>query len=194
MYSPIKGTALHTKQRLLAATLSALLSLGIVATAFGDPPFVTDDPQPVDYQNWEFYIASMHSDLGGDWSATAPQFEVNYGAVPNLQLHLMVPLAYDSPPAGAAHYEVGDIELGAKYRFIQETNGGPRWGFFHCLKCRPAAQRTISAMAMFRPVSPYGCRRVGVRGPPTVGVATASVLFPDTTIGVLSGRCCKGRC
>ena len=105
MYSPIKGTALHTKQRLLAATLSALLSLGIVATAFGDPPFVTDDPQPVDYQNWEFYIASMHSDLGGDWSGTAPQFEVNYGAVPNLQLHLMVPLAYDSPPAGAAHYE-----------------------------------------------------------------------------------------
>src|ERR1035438_2815673 len=121
---------MHTKQRLLVVTLSAVVSLGIVGTTFGGPPFVTDDPEPVEYQHWEFYIASMHSELGGDWSGTVPQFEVNYGVVPDLQLHLIVPLAYDLPPEEVGHYGLGDIELGAKYRFIQETNGLPQVGVF----------------------------------------------------------------
>jgi len=122
------------KHPLGAVTLEAVLSLWIAGTAFGGPPFVTDDPEPVDYQNWEFYVASMQSKLGGDWSGTAPHFEVNYGAVPDLQLHLIAPLAYDSPPEGAAHYGMGDLELGAKYRFVQETNGWPQVGIFPLLE------------------------------------------------------------
>jgi hypothetical protein len=104
------------KKHLPVFALSAVISVGIAATAFGGPPFVTDDPQPVDYQHWEFYLASMHWELGGDWSGTAPHFEVNYGAVPDLQLHLIAPLAYDSPPQGPSHYGPGDLELGAKYQ------------------------------------------------------------------------------
>ena len=98
------------------------------------PPFWTDDPEPVDYHNWEFYIASQNAKLGGDWSGTAPHVEINYGSVPDLQLHLIAPMAYDSPPTGAGHYGVGDIELGAKYRFIQETNGWPQVGTFPLLE------------------------------------------------------------
>ncbi len=109
--------------------------------AMAGPPFITDDPEPVDYQHWEFYIASQDSKLGGDWSGTAPHFELNYGAVPDLQLHLIAPLAYDSPPEGAGHYGVGDIELGAKYRFIQETNGWPQVGIFPLLEM-PAGSAT----------------------------------------------------
>jgi hypothetical protein len=77
----------------------------------------------VDYQHWEFYVASQDLKLGGDWSGTGPHFELNYGVVPDVQLHVITPLAYDVPPAGAAHYGLGDIELGVKYRFIHETNG-----------------------------------------------------------------------
>jgi hypothetical protein len=29
---------------------------------------VTDDPEPVDYQHWEFYIASQHTQTSDDWS------------------------------------------------------------------------------------------------------------------------------
>jgi len=134
MQSPIEKIVMHIKQRQRAVTLSVVLSLGIAGTAFGGPPFVTDDPEPVEYQNWEFYTASMHSKLGGDWSGTAPHFELNYGAAPELQLHLIAPLAYDSPPAGAAHYGMGDLELGAKYRFLQETNGWPQVGIFPLLE------------------------------------------------------------
>ncbi|HEY3855828.1 MAG TPA: hypothetical protein VGO67_15675 [Verrucomicrobiae bacterium] len=113
----------------LAFCVAMLLSL-FASEVFAGPPFVTDDPEPVEYQHWEFYVGSIDSKQGGDWSGTAPHFELNYGAVPNLQLHMIAPLAYDSPPEGANHYEPGDLELGAKYRFIQETNWFPQVGVF----------------------------------------------------------------
>ena len=37
-------------------------------TALAGPPFVTDDPEPVDYQHWEFYIASQHIETSDGWS------------------------------------------------------------------------------------------------------------------------------
>lgn len=106
----------------LRYVVAALMIPGLAGTAHAGPPFVTDDPEPVDYQHWEFYVASLDTKLGGDWSGTAPHFEINYGVVPDVQLHVIVPLAYDVPPAGSAHYGLGDIELGVKFRFLQETN------------------------------------------------------------------------
>src|SRR5579884_1033559 len=104
--------------------------LVMIPTSFAGPPFVTDDPEPVDFHHWEFYVASMSSKYHSDWPGTAPHFEVNYGAISNLQLHVIAPLAYDVPPEGASHYGIGDIELGAKYRFIEETNWIPQVGVF----------------------------------------------------------------
>lgn len=120
------------KQHLLAA-----FSIGAFAMAINvhaGPPYVTDDPDPVEYQHWEFYIASMDSDYEGDWSGTAPHFEMNYGVITNVQLHLIVPLAYDVPPAGAAHYGLGDVETGAKIRFLQETHWLPEAAIFPLLE------------------------------------------------------------
>jgi hypothetical protein len=121
--------------------VAALAILGITGIAYGGPPFVTDDPEPVELHHWEFYIASMHSELGGDWSGTAPHFELNYGAVPDLQLHTIVPLAYDSPPDGPVRYGWGDVELGAKYRFVQETNGWPQIGAFPLIEIPSGSER-----------------------------------------------------
>ena len=108
--------------------------LAAVLAAHGGPPFVTDDPEPVDYQHWEFYIASQNQKVGRDWSGTAPHFEVNYGVVPDVQLHLIMPLAYDSPPDGPSQYGAGDMELGVKYRFLEETNYLPQAGIFPLLE------------------------------------------------------------
>lgn len=118
---------------IITLTLVAL-SLIWVGSADGGPPYITDDPEPVDFQHWEFYVASMHSKLDGDWSGTAPHIEINYGAVPNLQLHLIAPLAYDVPPAGHTQYGYGDTELGIKYRFLDETNWWPQIGVFPLLE------------------------------------------------------------
>ena len=124
----------HAKYCQRSWFLLAVLLVFWARVATAGPPFITDDPEPVEYQHWELYLASEHFKIDGDWSGTAPHVEVNYGAVPDLQLHVIAPLGYDSPPSGAGHYGMADLELGAKYRFIQETNGLPQVGIFPLLE------------------------------------------------------------
>ena len=156
------------------------------------PPFVTDDPEPVEYQHWEFYIASMHSELGGDWSGTAPHFEVNYGAVPDLQLHLIAPLAYDSPPEGAGHYGLGDIELGAKYRFIQETNGWPQVGIFPLLEVARRQRAGQSRQRPFPGLSPcLGAKELGFVDGLRRGWLRRQFLFRPRQLGICRGGAAK---
>jgi hypothetical protein len=116
------------------SSLLAALLLGGLLTVLAGPPFLTDDPEPVDYQHWEFYIALQHTEIADGWSGTAPHVELNYGVVPNVQLHLIAPLAYDAPNGGNTHYGYGDTELGVKFRFIQETEHLPQVGIFPLLE------------------------------------------------------------
>jgi hypothetical protein len=108
-------------------------SVGL-SVVWAGPPFVTDDPEPVEYRHWEIYLASQHAKDKDGWSGTAPHFEVNYGALPNLQLHLIAPFSYVSPDDGSSHYGFGDMELGVKYRFLQETPLLPQVGTFPLLE------------------------------------------------------------
>ncbi len=119
----------HRRCLSLAASLT-VLGLTLAVNVRGGPPFVTDDPEPVDYHNWEFYVASQDSKYRGDWSGSAPEFELNYGVLPNVQLHVITPLGFDVPPQGSSHYGLNDLELGVKFRFIQETNGQPQVGIY----------------------------------------------------------------
>lgn len=122
------------KPAFLAPFTAAIIILGTTVATHAGPPFVTDDPEPVDYQHWEFYVASQDAKVGGDWSGTAPHIEINYGVVPNVQLHLIMPIGYDVPPDGASHYGYSDTEIGFKYRFLQETNYLPQAGIFPLLE------------------------------------------------------------
>jgi hypothetical protein len=54
-----------------------------------------------------------------------PAFELNVGAAPNLQLHVLIPGAFVT---SAGSYRIGDIEPEAKYRFVQETGKRPEVG------------------------------------------------------------------
>ncbi len=109
--------------------LIAELSLFNAAESLAGPPFKTDDPQPVDYLHWEFYVASMQQFERQETDATLPHFEVNYGVVPNVQLHLVAPFGYVHTVDGT-RYGYGDTELGVKYRFIDETADVPQIGTF----------------------------------------------------------------
>jgi hypothetical protein len=102
----------------------------ISVRAFGGPPFVTDDPEPVEYGHWEVYLASQQEHGPEGWSATSPHVEVNYGVIPDLQLHVIATLDLSRPTTGMTAYGVGDTELGAKYRFIDEGDHGPEVGVF----------------------------------------------------------------
>jgi len=116
------------------AVFKAALFLAGPLAALAGPPFSTDDPEPVDYQHWEFYIASQHTQTADGWSGTAPQVEINYGVMTNVQLHLIAPLAYAAPKNGRARYGYGDTELGGKFRCWEETEKRPQVGIFPLLE------------------------------------------------------------
>ena len=100
-------------------------SVGIIA----GPPFLTDDPEPVDFKHWEFYLASSIQFDKSQSDATLPHIEVNYVAVPNLQLHIIFPMEY-SRTDNSNVYGFSNMEIGAKYRFLQETDNLPQIGIF----------------------------------------------------------------
>jgi hypothetical protein len=110
------------------ATLIAIL--GATQLAWAGPPFATDDPEPVEYRHWELYLASQLAHDKDGWSGTSPHFEINYGALPNLQLHLIAPVSFSASSHGATHFGYGDTEFGVKHRFFEETDQLPQIGVF----------------------------------------------------------------
>ena len=115
--------------RLLALAIATVCLLA-PAVARAGPPYSTDDPEPVGYLHWEFYLATQNERTSNGSTGTAPHFEVNFGAAPNLQLHLIVPLAYSRPGGGPTAYAPGDAELGGKLRFLEESEWMPMVGTF----------------------------------------------------------------
>ena len=120
---------MHFRFASCVITAFAALAAAHAADPYG-PPYTTDDPEPVDLHHWEVYFASIWSHTPGLAQGTAPHFEVNYGAAPNLQLHAIAPLAFSQPLGSASNYGFGDTELGVKYRFVQETAKRPMVGVF----------------------------------------------------------------
>jgi hypothetical protein len=100
------------------------------ASAWAGPPYITDDPEPVEYKHWEVYLATQHEVVHDGASGTVPHLEINYGPLPNLQLHVIAPLAYARPSGGPTAFGPGDLELGAKFRFVQEGERVPMLGTF----------------------------------------------------------------
>lgn len=116
-----------------------LLFLVIVFTqtlALAGPPFRTDDPEPVEYKHWEFYTFSQGTHVKGDTAGTLPGFEINYGALPETQLHVIAPFAFDKETGSDTQSGYGDTELGIKYRFVKENEQGwqPQIGIFPMLE------------------------------------------------------------
>jgi hypothetical protein len=119
-------------EAILRPLIAALAAAAWLAPAIGraGPPYVTDDPEPVKYRHWEFYLATEHSIAPDAASGTAPHVEVNYGVFPDIQLHLLAPLAYARPRGGPTTYGPGDIEVGGKIRFADEGDWWPMVGTF----------------------------------------------------------------
>jgi len=117
----------------LAIIASIFAAAGLLASpAFAGPPFRTDDPEPVDYQHFEINLFSQGTQTKSGTSGILPAFEVNYGALPNLQLHAIIPQGFTAPSGGRTGFALGDMELGAKYRLItpEEDDWFPQVAIF----------------------------------------------------------------
>ena len=95
------------------------------------PPYLTDDPDPVPLHHFEAYAFALSDGTPTSGTALAsPSFEMNWGAAPNLQLHLVIPFVNSFVVGQTVQHGFGDIELGAKYKLFDETPHRPEIGVF----------------------------------------------------------------
>lgn len=103
------------------------------------PPFQTDDPVPVDLHHYEFYIFGSVDGTPVEIDSAGPAIEFNWGAIPRVQLHAVLPAGSINPlnspvylPSGTGPSAFGltDMELGAKIAFIKESKHFPQIGSF----------------------------------------------------------------
>lgn len=96
--------------------LGVLLAAG---PAWAGPPYLSDDPEPTDYQHFEIYAFGQGTTTAAG-TAGESGIDFNYGGAPDLQLTAVLPIAYDE----AGHAGLGNIELAAKYKFLHQDDAG----------------------------------------------------------------------
>ena len=102
--------------------LTALLAL-TAAPAFAGPPYLTDDPVPTDTGHWEIYAFAAGEGHGSALDGDAG-LDLNYGAMPGVQVTATVPLSFAHEPHQGWQSGTGDLELAAKYRFFEKQETG----------------------------------------------------------------------
>lgn len=106
-----------------SAFFLACLAVVLPGWAAAGPPFITDDPQPVDLHHFEtFYFSAGSTARDGYGGASGIDF--NYGAAKDLHINIVVPYEYDRPAGGPDTGGIGNIELAAKYRLLHQEGFG----------------------------------------------------------------------
>lgn len=109
------------------------------ALAQAGPPFQTDDPTPVDLGHYEAYVFGTFDGTPVEVDPVGPAFEFNWGAIPNIQLHAILPFGavipsnnptYYPAATGPSAFGVTDMELGFKWGFMKQTKRRPQIGSF----------------------------------------------------------------
>jgi hypothetical protein len=174
---------------------SVLLALGASRTALAGPPFVTDDPVPTDYRNWEIYSGLLYGNDGsGNTAASLPFAEFNFGAMPNVQVSAsfdLNELDHGSMPFSG----YGGTEFGIKTRFVQEAGGSPQISFYpsvtfpavagqHAVPFLPIwMQKSSGPWTAFGGGGVYLNSSPGMRDSTFVGGALERSMSAGTTVG-----------
>jgi hypothetical protein len=90
------------------------------------PPYLTDDPEPVDLHGWETYLFASGQTFQGVKSGLVPALEANYGPFQDAQIQFQLPMAYADGVDGMRHRGFGDAQVGFKYRFVHESDASPQ--------------------------------------------------------------------
>ena len=103
--------------------LAAAALASACGAAVAGPPFLTDDPEPVDLHHAEINVIAQQTRAAGGRAGSASG-EVNLGCAAEAQCHVAVPIAFDRPAGASSQAGLGDIELGVKYRFVDRPDDG----------------------------------------------------------------------
>ncbi len=118
------------------STRVLFLILMLAASKLGaqGPPYQTDDPVPVDLHHYEFYIFGAVDGTPAEIDSTGPAFEFNWGAIPRVQLHAILPWGGVFPSnnpvylpggTGPSAFGLTDMELGVKFAIHQRNQARP---------------------------------------------------------------------
>ena len=83
---------MHSKSSRLGFPIA--LALLVTNAAMAGPPYVTDDPEPTEYQHYEIYAFTAGT-KPADGTGAAAGIDFNYGGAENLQLTMVLPSAYN---------------------------------------------------------------------------------------------------
>ena len=106
------------------ARAAIAIALAAAATPSGaGPPYLTDDPAPTDTGHWEIYGFTAIEGRRATADIDAG-FDLNYGAVKDVQLTATLPLSFSHERSEGWLGGTGDVELGVKYRFLNDERSG----------------------------------------------------------------------
>ena len=104
-----------------AIVAAAVLALAWATPALAGPPYLTDDPDPTDTGHYEIYAFSDGLFASNDYEGVAG-VDLNYGPVPDVQLTATLPV--DVTSAGRPNVSRGEVEIGVKWRFLEDQQRG----------------------------------------------------------------------
>jgi hypothetical protein len=106
-----------------ACALCFAAALACAAPAVAGPPYLTDDPAPTETGHWEIYAFATGEGRRSTFDADAG-VDLNYGLIPGLQLTATLPLSFSHDKGQSWRGGSGDVELGTKFRFLNNEKAG----------------------------------------------------------------------
>src|SRR3984885_10590711 len=86
--------------RLIRLCLAASLALALpTRSAVAGPPYISDDPEPTDYQHFEIYTFNLGTATRNGTTGQSG-IDFNYGAAPDLQLTATLPEGFERAVGG----------------------------------------------------------------------------------------------
>lgn len=101
----------------LGSVLASFLLLWSATVSCG-PPLVSDDPNILQTDQWEFIVAINAASQPSIESAQAPLLDVSYGVTSNLQISLALPRQWVEPKGEGSSSGWGNGQIGYKWRFF----------------------------------------------------------------------------
>jgi Putative MetA-pathway of phenol degradation len=113
-----------------AATVAMALVLALLGRpTHAGPPYISDDPEPTDYGHFEIYGFTLGTATRGSTMGQAG-IDFNYGALPDLQVTVVLPAAFSQATGENLQLGLGNIQFAAKYRFLHQESFGLDVSFF----------------------------------------------------------------
>ena len=93
--------------------------------AWAGPPYLTDDPDPIDYHTFEIIPAFTVDRASDGEEIAAPVADFNYGLAPNMHLNIGPGIVRTLPADAPSQSGLGDTRVALKWRFHKETDDSP---------------------------------------------------------------------